>query len=277
MNSTPNPPTCTRLNVTLDRGVAVVEFSRPDKANAFDLPMWREMREAMQWADATATVRVAILRGAGEHFTAGIDLALLAGLRELVADSCAARAHEKLRRVILDLQDVLAAIERCRKPVIAAIHGVCLGGGVDIATACDIRHCSADAAFSVKEVDVGMTADLGTLQRLPKLIGEGMARELAYTGRRIDGAEALAIGLVNRCYPTPTELDAGVTQLAATIAAKSPLAVRGCKEMITHARDHSLADSLHHVATWNAAMLLSADLDEAIAAVRERRKPEFRD
>jgi enoyl-CoA hydratase len=131
--------------------------------------------------------------------------------------------------------------------------------------------------FSVKEVDVGMTADVGTLQRLPRLVGEGIARELAYTARLVDGAEARAIGLVNRCYDTADELVAGVNQIAATIAAKAPLAVRGSKAMITYARDHTVADSLDHVATWNAAMLLSSDLAEALAAAREKRAPVFRD
>jgi enoyl-CoA hydratase len=266
-----------RLNVTLDGKVAVIELARPGKANALDLPMWQELRHAMRWLDATPAARVGILRGAGALFTSGIDLALLAGLPERIADPCEGRAREKLRGVILDLQDTLTAIDRCRKPVIAAVHGPCIGGGVDIVLACDMRYCSADAVFSVKEVAVGLTADLGTLQRLPRLIGEGMARELAYTGRNVDGREARELGLVNRCYDTPADLAAGVGALAAEIAAKSPLAVRGCKEMITYARDHSLADGLNYVATWNAAMLLSADLPEALAAARERRAPNHRD
>lgn len=270
-------PTYQQLNVTLDGRVAVIELSRPGKANALDLAMWHELRDAMRWLDATPNARVGILRGAGALFTSGIDLALLAGLPAQIADPCAGRAREKLRRIILDLQDTLAAIDRCRKPVIAAVHGPCIGGGVDIVLACDLRYCSADAVFSVREVDVGLTADLGTLQRLPRLIGEGMARELAYTGRNVNGREAREIGLVNRCYDTPGELAAGAGELAAAIAAKSPLAVRGCKEMITYARDHSVADGLNYVATWNAAVLISADLPEALAAARERRAPNFRD
>lgn len=270
-------PTYQQLNVTLDGRVAVIELSRPGKANALDLAMWHELRDAMRWLDATPNARVGILRGAGALFTSGIDLALLAGLPAQIADPCEGRAREKLRRIILDLQDTLAAIDRCRKPVIAAVHGPCIGGGVDIVLACDLRYCSADAVFSVREVDVGLTADLGTLQRLPRLIGEGMARELAYTGRNVNGREAREIGLVNRCYDTPGELAAGAGELAAAIAAKSPLAVRGCKEMITYARDHSVADGLNYVATWNAAVLISADLPEALAAARERRAPNFRD
>jgi enoyl-CoA hydratase len=266
-----------RLNVILQGSVAVVELNRPGKANALDLGMWHELRDALRWLDTTPEARVGVLRGAGAQFTAGIDLALLAGLAAEIADPCDGRARERLRRVILDMQDTVNAIERCRKPVLAAIHGACIGGGIDIATACDVRYCSADAVFSVREVDVGLTADVGTLQRLPKLIGEGMARELAYTGRNFDGREARAMGLVNRCYDTPAELAAGVGEIAAAIAAKSPLAVRGSKEMITYARDHSVADGLNYVATWNAAMLMSADLGEALAAARERRPAKFRD
>jgi enoyl-CoA hydratase/carnithine racemase len=270
-------PTYTRLTVELADAVAIVTLDRPDKANAIDMAMWHEIRDAMRWIDETPEARVAIIRGAGRQFTAGIDLALLGAVRAEVADACEGRSREKLRRLILDLQDTLTAIERCRKPVIAAIHGACIGGGVDLVTACDIRLASADALFAVKEIDVGMTADLGTLQRLPLLVGEGMARELAYTGRAFDGREAREMRLVNRCHDTPEALMAGAQELARAIAAKSPLAVRGAKEMITYARDHSIADGLDHVATWNAAMLLSADLPEALAAARERRKPEFRD
>lgn len=153
----------------------------------------------------------------------------------------------------------------------------CVGGGIDLVTCCDMRYCSAEAYFSVKEIDVGMTADVGTLQRLPLLIGEGMARELAYTGREVKGPEAREIRLVNRCYDSPEALRSGVAELAATIAAKPPLSIRGCKEMITYVRDHSVADGLNYIATWNAAMLMSSDLEEAFAAGREKRAPVYRD
>jgi enoyl-CoA hydratase len=257
--------------------VALVTLNRPDKANAMEEAMWHELRDAMREADESDGVRVVVLRGAGRHFTAGIDLAMLEGLAARIRHADGARSREKLRRLILDLQDTLTAIERCRKPVIAAVHGACYGGGMDLVTACDLRYCSADARFSVKEIDVGMTADVGTLQRLPRLVGEGMARELAYTGRVVDGAEARAIGLVNRVFDTPEALLVGTLEVAATIAAKSPLAIRGCKEMITYARDHSVADGLNYVATWNAAMLLSRDLVEAGTAAREKRPPAFED
>ena len=270
-------PRFERLGVELAGGVATVTLDRPDKANAIDMAMWREIGAAMRWLDDSPEARVAVLRGAGKQFTAGIDLALLGAVRAEIADACEGRAREKLRRLILELQAALTAIEACCKPVIAAIHGACVGGGVDLVTACDIRLASADAVFSVREIDVGMVADLGTLQRLPRLVGEGMARELAYTGRNIDGREAQAIRLVNRCYDTPDALRSGTLELAAVIAAKSPLSVRGTKAMINYARDHSVADGLDYVATWNAAMLLSADLPEALSAAREKRPPRFRD
>ena len=265
------------LTFDLHGPVAVLTLNRPDKANAMEEAMWHEIRRAMREADETPAVRAVVMKGAGRHFTAGIDLAMLEGLAARIRDEDGARGREKLRRLILDLQDTLTSIERCRKPVIAAVHGACYGGGMDLVTACDLRYCSADAKFSVKEIDVGMTADVGTLQRLPRLVGEGMARELAYTGRVVEGSEAKAIGLVQRCFDTPAALEEGVLAIAGAIAAKSPLAVRGCKEMITYARDHSVADGLNYVATWNAAMLLSEDLQAAIRAGLTKQAPKFRD
>lgn len=270
-------PVFTTLRVTLNAHVARIELNRPEKANAMELAMWHEIRAAMLWLDVTPEARVGIISGAGKHFTSGIDLAMLAGVKDSIAGDCEARSREKLRRLLLDLQETLTSIERCRKPVIAEIHGACVGGGIDLITACDLRYCSKDAYFAVKEIDVGMTADVGTLQRLPKIIGEGLARELAYTGRKVDGEEAQGMRLANRCFATREELAAGVAEIAAAIAAKSPLAMRGCKEMITYVRDHSVADGLNYIATWNAAMLLSDDLEEAMTAAKEKRPPVFRD
>ena len=265
------------LEVTLDAGVATIALNRPDKANAMSEPMWYEIEQAMEWLDSTPEARVGVITGKGKFFTAGIDLTLLMGLGAKIEDDCDGRRREKLRRLILKLQDTLSSIERCRKPVLAAIHGACIGGGIDLITACDMRYCSANAYFTVKEIDVGMTADVGTLQRLPHLVGDGMARELAYTGRRVEGPEAQQMRLVNRCFDTPEALQAGVMEIAQTIAAKSPLSIRGCKEMITYGRDHSVADGLNYIATWNAAMLMSKDLFEAGAANMQKRDPVFKD
>ena len=265
------------LSVSLENHIATVRLNRPDKANAMSATMWQEIRQVFQWVDVTPEARVAVLQGEGRCFTAGIDLQMMMGLGPQIQDDCAGRTREALRRVILDLQDTLTSLERCRKPVLAAIHGGCIGGGIDLVTCADMRYCSADAYFTIKEIDIGMTADVGTLQRLPKLVGEGIVRELAYTGRKFDAREAKDIGLVNRVFDSREALYAGVRDIAATIAAKSPLSIRGTKEMITYARDHSVADSLNYIATWNAAMLMSQDLTEAMTANMARKVPSFKD
>ena len=265
------------LTVTLEDHVATVRLNRPEKANAMNAAMWQEIRKAFQWVDATPEARVAVLQGEGKLFTAGIDLQMMMAIGPQIQNECDGRTREALRRLILDMQDTLTSLERCRKPVLAAIHGGCVGGGIDLITCADMRYCSQDAYFTIKEIDIGMTADVGTLQRLPKLVGEGITRELAYTGRKCEAQEAHQIGLVNRVFETREALYAGVREIAATIAAKSPLSIRGTKEMITYARDHSVADSLNYIATWNAAMLMSNDLQEAMMANMDKRVPVFKD
>jgi len=267
----------TTLTVSLADHIATITLNRPDKANAMNLAMWHELRQAFKWVDATPAARVAILQGEGKLFTSGIDLQMMMGMGDQIHNDCEARMRENLRQVILDLQDTLTSLERCRKPVLAAIHGACIGGGIDLICCADMRYCSSDASFSIKEIDIGMTADVGTLQRLPKLVGEGITRELAYTGRKFDAAEALGMKLVNRVFDSRETLQAGVRALATTIAAKSPLSIRGVKEMITYARDHSVADGLNYVATWNAAMLLSDDLQESMMANMGKRAPVYKD
>ncbi|MFG6466260.1 crotonase/enoyl-CoA hydratase family protein [Roseateles sp. BYS87W] len=265
------------LAITLQDHIATVRLNRPDKANAMNATMWQDFRRAFDWLDGQPECRVVVLDGEGKHFTAGIDLQMMMGLAPQIQDPCDGRTREALRRVILDMQDTLTSLERCRKPVLAAIHGACVGGGIDLICAADMRYCSADAYFSIKEIDIGMVADVGTLQRLPKLIGsQGLVRELAYTGRRVEAAEAQAIGLVNRVFDTRETLQAGVRQIAASIAAKSPLSIRGTKEQLNFARDHSVADGLNYIATWNAGMLMSEDLTRALMAGKGA-APTFRD
>ena len=265
------------LAVSLDKHIATVRLNRPEKLNAMNAAMWQDIRAAFRWVDKTPEARVAVLQAEGRFFTAGIDLQMMQSAAGQASSSCEGRTRETLRRTILDMQDTLTSLERCRKPVLAAIHGGCIGGGIDLITCADIRYASSDATFTIKEIDIGMTADVGTLQRLPKLIGEGITRELAYTGRMFDAAEAKEIGLVNRVFESREALYKGVQSIAATIAAKSPLSIRGTKEMITYARDHSVADSLNYIATWNAAMLKSEDLEEAIKANMAKRQPSFKD
>lgn len=267
------------LDLTVADGVAELRLNRPERANSLNRPMWGELRRAAHALDAEPSVRVVVLTGNGPHFCAGIDLGMLAefqaGSESGGGAACAGRASEQLRRTILDLQDVLSSLERCRKPVLAAVHGACVGAGLDLAVACDLRYASADAQFVLKEVDMGLAADVGVLQRLPRIVGEGVARELAYTCRAVSGSEAAELRLVNRCFDTPEELAKGVLELARELAAKSPLALRGTKHAITYARDHSIADGLDQIATWNSGTLLSADLDEALAAFREKRPARF--
>ena len=270
-------PTLNTIALKQVQHVAYVTLNRPDKANAMNAPMWQEIRAAMKWVDETPTIRVAIITGSGANFCAGIDLGMMMALGKQIEDPCDARTRENLRNIILDLQDTLTSVERCRKPVIAAIHGACVGGAIDLVACCDMRYASSDATFSIKEIDIGMVADVGTLQRLPKIINPAMVRELAYTGRKIDAAEAAQIGVINRAFASHESLTAGVNEIAETIAAKSPLAIRGTKEMLNYARDHSVADGLNYIATWNAAMLMSQDLQESAMANMDKRKPEFRD
>lgn len=268
-------PELSTLCISVSEHIADIRLNRPAKSNALNEAMWQEIGHAFRWADADPDVRVVILSGEGKHFCAGIDLAMLNGIAERIAHRDGARSRETLRRIILDLQGCLNTIENCRKPVLAAIHGACVGGALDLVTCCDMRYVAEDAQFSVKEIDIGMVADVGTLQRLPRLIGEGQARELAYTGRNLDAAGAVQLGLANRSFATPEALLAGVRDIALQIARKSPLAVRGSKEILNFSRDHTVADGLNFVATWNAAMLLSSDLAETQRAQRDRRPPQF--
>lgn len=263
------------FQVSTDQHIARVTINRPKKANALTIPAWEELGAVFQQLDQDETVRVIILSGTGKHFCAGMDLEALMSIQQFHRIECEGRKREALRQFILKLQGAINAIEACRKPVIASVSGACVGGGLDIIAACDMRYCEGDAYFSIKEIDLGMVADLGSLQRLPRIIGPGMTAELAYTGRNVDGTEAQQIGLVNRCFPDREALQTGVEQIAAAIAGKSPLSVRGIKEVLLYARDHTVEDSLRQISTWNAAMMLSKDLEEAFRASMDGRPPEF--
>ncbi|MEM7345048.1 MAG: crotonase/enoyl-CoA hydratase family protein [Chloroflexota bacterium] len=265
------------FNVTIENKIAQVSFNRPEKFNALNETAWRELETIFNTLSDTPEARVIILSGEGKHFCAGIDLSLLMSVNQKAADACRGRSSEKVRQLVFQLQAPINAIENCSKPVLAAIHGGCIGGGVDIVTACDMRYATDDAYFTIREIDVGMVADLGTLQRLPKIIGDGMAREMAYTGRKVFGPEAKEIGLTNRSYADKETMMAEVTELAALIASKSPLSIRGTKEIVRYTRDHSVADGLNYIATWNAAMLLSDDLIESAQAMMQKREPVFKD
>lgn len=264
------------FKVELNDNIAHVQINRPEKYNAMNAPFWSEIVEIFKWIDDTDTVRAVVISGAGKHFSAGIDLMMLASLaNELGKD--VGRNARLLRRTILRMQASFNAVDNCRKPVLAAIQGYCIGGAIDLVSACDMRYCSNDAQFSIKEIDMGMAADVGTLQRLPRIIGDGIMRELAYTGRTVEAEEAQRIGLVNRVYDDHQALLEGVFAIAAEIAGKSPIAVAGTKEMLSYMRDHRIDDGLEYIATWNAAMLQSTDLRVAVAAHMSKQKPEFAD
>nr|WP_175586196.1 crotonase/enoyl-CoA hydratase family protein [Pseudomonas sp. CM27] len=277
--SAPGVPPVTEYSafkVELTDNIAHVQINRPEKVNAMNAAFWEEIIEIFQWVDDTDAVRVVVISGAGKHFSAGIDLMMLASLAGQMGKDVGRNARF-LRKTIQRLQASFTAVDKCRKPVLAAVQGYCIGGAIDLVSACDMRYCSRDAQFSIKEIDMGMAADVGTLQRLPRIIGDGMMRELAFTGRSVEADEALRIGLVNRVYDDQAALLDGVFAIAREIAAKSPIAVAGTKEMLSYMRDHRIDDGLDYVATWNAAMLQSEDLRVAVAAHMSKQKPTFAD
>jgi enoyl-CoA hydratase len=262
-----------RIEVTREGGVAHVELAREGKFNAMDREMFAAIGDSFRSLGADAGVRCILLSGRGRHFTAGLDLQYAAG--QFPPSDDPGRAAEGRLRHIQWLQDAFSAVEAARPPVIAAIHGGCIGAGVDLASACDLRLASADAFFQVAEVDVAITADLGTLQRLGHLLPQGIVRELAYTGRRMGAEEAARHGLVNRVEPDREAVVAAGLELAGTIAAKSPLAVAGAKMSLNYSRGRPVEEGLRHVAMWNAGALVSADLTEAIQARLGKAEPKF--
>lgn len=264
------------FKVSIENHVAHVSFNRPEKANSLNEEAWIEMKQIFESLDTDPLVRVIVLSGKGKLFCAGIDLTLLMS-QQHTDITCEAKKRELIRSFIRHLQDCISSIEKCRKPVLAAVHNACIGGGVDIISACDIRYCTEDAYFTIKEVDLGLVADIGTLQRLPNIINPGIMAEMAYTGRKVFGPEAAQISLVTRCYQDQEHMMAEVKKIAATIAAKSPLVIRGTKEMLLYKRDHTVEDSLKNMANYNAAMLLSEDLMEAFQAHVMKREPKFKD
>lgn len=257
-------------------GIVTVTLAGPGKGNAMGPDFWREMPALFAALDQDERVRVVVLRGSGKHFSYGLDLiAMMSELGPLIAGAPLAAGRGKLLHLIEDMQQACDRVAHCKRPVIAAIHGWCIGGGLDLAAACDVRLASRDANFSLREVRVAMVADIGSLQRLPRIIGAGQVRELAYTGKDLDAARAERIGLVNEVFDTPEALFAGADQLAREIAAQSPLVTSGIKQVLDFCENQSTADGLRYVATWNAAFLQSNDLAEAFAAFVSKRAPVF--
>ncbi|MCO5158225.1 MAG: crotonase/enoyl-CoA hydratase family protein [Aquamicrobium sp.] len=266
----------TFLRVERDGPVALILLNRPDKANSMTPDFWADLPRIVDALARDESVRCAILAGEGRHFTGGMDLAAFASLAGLFQQE-PGRAAYAMRDLILSLQNAFNALERARLPVIAAIHGACVGAGIDMITACDLRIASADAYFSVEEIHIGMAADVGTLQRLPKLIAPAVAAELAYSGRRFQADEAKAIGLVSAVHADKEALMDAARQMAHDIAKRSPLAIAGIKRNLAYARDHSVADGLDYIATWNAGMLRPGELIAAVQAKMTKQEAEFAD
>ncbi len=259
-------------------GVAHIRLNRPDKFNSMIPEFWSELPQIVQEISDQGRARVMVLSSTGKHFCSGMDLSVFTGgSLDRDDDSEVGRLRSQLRLNVLHLQDAFSALENARMPVLSAMQGAVVGGAVDLVTATDCRYATENAWFCIQEINIGMTADVGTLQRLPKLIPEGIARELAYTGRRMSATRAAEVGLVNEVFADHDTMLSAVHEIAAEIASKSPLAVHGTKEMINYTRDHSVADSLNYIATWQAGMFQPGDMMESFAAQAEGRDPDFQD
>ncbi|MCD1629656.1 crotonase/enoyl-CoA hydratase family protein [Marinobacter shengliensis] len=265
------------FNIEVKDQIAHVQFSRPEALNTMNKAFWLELPRCVQDIEANTDARVIVISSTGKHFSAGMDLGVFSDPKSVPMSGDPGRMAENLRRVVLQLQDTLTSLERVRLPVLAAVHGGCIGGALDLVCAADSRYCTADAYFTIKETELGMTADVGTLQRLPKLMPEGVVRELAYTGRKFGAEEAHRLGFVNTVYESQEAMLEGVMAIAAQIAANSPLAVTGCKEMINFSRDHSVEDSLKYMATWQSGMFRPTDMMKSFQAKAQKQAPVYDD
>ena len=263
------------IELRVDGHVAEVVLNDPAKLNAMGPWFWDEMPGVFRRIDEDLEVRVVVIRAEGKAFSAGLDLVGMMPRLPIGAKGPDNKRQAKLHQLIRDMQAAVTCVERCRVPVIAAVHGYCLGGGVDLITACDIRLASADAVFSVREVKMAIVADIGTLQRLPRVVTPGIARELVLTGRDFDAAYADKIGLVNRVLPDVEALRGDALATAREIAANAPAAVQGTKQVMNQAVAAETDRGLEYVATWNTAYLISQDLGRAVQGFVSKTPPEF--
>jgi enoyl-CoA hydratase len=271
-----SPSTYRCFDVDISAAVAHVRLTRPDELNTMTPEFWRELPEIVSGISDEASARVVVISSTGRHFSAGMDLSVFTG-DHFAADAEPGRRHARMRSNAKLLQGAFTALEKARVPVIAAVQGGVIGGAVDLVTACDLRYAAADAFFCVQELNIGMTADLGTLQRLGRIVPEGVARELAFTGRRMPAQRAYQVGLVQAVYDDHDALLTGALETAREIASKSPLAIWGTKVAMNYARDHGVDDALDQIATWQSGMFQPADMMETFTAKAEKRTPVFPD
>jgi enoyl-CoA hydratase len=265
------------FQVDIADNIAHVILNRPEKRNSMNHAFWRELPEIIEDIDSNARARVIVISSTGPHFSAGLDLSMFqGGTNEGAKPSKNQRAVSSYNH-ILHMQKSFNCLEACRLPVLVAIQGGAFGGGVDLATACDIRYATEDAFLIIQEINIALTADVGTFPRLVKLIPEGIVRELAYTGRRMLATEAQQVGLVNRVFPDHPAMLKEVMAIAKEIASKAPVAVYGSKRMINYARDHTTADALDYISIWNTSMSNNEEILEAMSANSEQRDGEFVD
>lgn len=264
------------FDVSVEEGVASLVMNAPEKSNAMAPAFWADLPRLAKAFDADPEVRVVVLSGKGKHFSSGMDLSTFNSLMDLVKME-PGRAAYAMRQNVLYYQAAFNALEAMRQPVIAAIHGACIGGAIDLICACDIRLASQGAFFSIEDINIGMTADVGTLQRLPKLIAPGIVSELALTGRKFSAEEALGWGMVNAVHEDGQALMQAAALMATEIASKSPLAVAGTKESLLYARDHTVDQGLEQIATWNGGMLRPEDLMTAMQARMAKKTATFKD
>jgi enoyl-CoA hydratase len=260
----------TCFEVSIEDHVAHIQMSRPNEMNSMNKAFWKELPVLVNKIDEEALARAIVISSTGKHFSAGMDLGVFMSGDAVPMTGDPGRMGENLRRVVMQLQASMSSLEEIRIPVLVAIHGGCIGGALDLVCAADCRYATEDAYFTIKETELGMTADVGTLQRFPKLVSPGIVRELAYTGRKFTAQEAKDMGLVNAVYPDQESLLAGVLEVAKSIAKNSPLAVTGCKEMINYSRDHSVEDSLKYMATWQSGMFRPNDMMKSFAAKAQK-------
>jgi len=261
-----------------DDGVATVTINNPKKLNALGGSFWTDCKSIFEDLGSDSSIRAIVLTGEGKSFCTGIDVTDLATAKPFMENTDVSRKAFLWRQFLVPLQAAFTAIEECPKPVIASVHGHCIGAGIDMISACDIRYVAQDVKFSIKEVDVGLAADLGTLQRLPKICGnDSMIRELAYTARIFGAEEALSFGMVGKVFEDKESTFDASMKLAHTIAAKSPIAVTGTKLNLLYSRDHSVADGLDYVRTFNAAMLQSSDIHASLKAAVTKQSPSYDD